>query len=60
FPTPKGIATLIARTVTIAECRLREEKQMARGLPSREVEALAFQTKWSPLEEDSPRAVRSN
>ncbi|GJZ42543.1 hypothetical protein Tco_0589429 [Tanacetum coccineum] len=25
---PKGIATLIARTTTIAECRLREEKQM--------------------------------
>ncbi|GJS66027.1 reverse transcriptase domain-containing protein [Tanacetum coccineum] len=30
FPTPKGIATLIARTITIAECRLREEKQMIR------------------------------
>ncbi|GJW01094.1 reverse transcriptase domain-containing protein [Tanacetum coccineum] len=30
FPTPKGIATLIAiaRTITIAECRKREEKQM--------------------------------
>ncbi|GKB07453.1 reverse transcriptase domain-containing protein [Tanacetum coccineum] len=28
FPTPKGIATLIARTTIIAECRLREEKQM--------------------------------
>ncbi|GJZ74777.1 reverse transcriptase domain-containing protein [Tanacetum coccineum] len=45
FPTPKGIATLIARTITIAECRKREEKQMigeeapqeegARMLPSR-------------------------
>ncbi|GKC63388.1 reverse transcriptase domain-containing protein [Tanacetum coccineum] len=30
FPTPKGIATLIARTITIAECRKREEKQMIR------------------------------
>ncbi|GJS50812.1 reverse transcriptase domain-containing protein [Tanacetum coccineum] len=30
FPTPKGIATLIARTTIIAECRLREEKQMVR------------------------------
>ncbi|GJX28580.1 reverse transcriptase domain-containing protein [Tanacetum coccineum] len=30
FPTPKGIATLIARTITIAECRKREERQMIR------------------------------
>ncbi|GJV73641.1 reverse transcriptase domain-containing protein [Tanacetum coccineum] len=30
FPTPKGIATLIARTITIAECRKREEKQMVK------------------------------
>ncbi|GJU04334.1 reverse transcriptase domain-containing protein [Tanacetum coccineum] len=28
FPTPKGIATLIARTTIIVECRLREEKQV--------------------------------
>ncbi|GJW85697.1 reverse transcriptase domain-containing protein [Tanacetum coccineum] len=30
FPTPKGIATLIARTTIIAECRLREEKHMVK------------------------------
>ncbi|GJR63960.1 reverse transcriptase domain-containing protein [Tanacetum coccineum] len=30
FPTLKGIATLIARTTIIVECRLREEKQMVR------------------------------
>ncbi|GJY81798.1 hypothetical protein Tco_0494549 [Tanacetum coccineum] len=30
FPTPKGIATLITRTTIIAECRLREGKQMVR------------------------------
>ncbi|GJW19681.1 reverse transcriptase domain-containing protein [Tanacetum coccineum] len=28
FPTPKGIATLVARSTIIAECRLREGKQM--------------------------------
>ncbi|GJW46923.1 hypothetical protein Tco_0078569 [Tanacetum coccineum] len=66
FPTPKGIATLIARTITIAECRLREEKQMIREETPQEEEGvdvteqmynvnLAFQTKWSPLEEDYPR-----
>ncbi|GJU94629.1 hypothetical protein Tco_1319385, partial [Tanacetum coccineum] len=30
FPTPKGIATLIARTIIIVECRKREEKRMIR------------------------------
>ncbi|GJW94906.1 reverse transcriptase domain-containing protein [Tanacetum coccineum] len=28
FPTPKGIATLVTRSTIIAECRLREEKQI--------------------------------
>ncbi|GJV48416.1 reverse transcriptase domain-containing protein [Tanacetum coccineum] len=28
FPTPKGIATLATRATIIAECRLREEKQI--------------------------------
>ncbi|GKD89162.1 reverse transcriptase domain-containing protein, partial [Tanacetum coccineum] len=28
FPTPKGIATLVTRTTIIAECRLREGKQI--------------------------------
>ncbi|GJS89967.1 putative nucleotidyltransferase, ribonuclease H [Tanacetum coccineum] len=28
FPTPKGIATLVTRATIIAECRLREEKQI--------------------------------
>ncbi|GJR09833.1 reverse transcriptase domain-containing protein [Tanacetum coccineum] len=40
FPTPKGIATLIARTITIAECRLREEKQMIREETPQEEEGV--------------------
>nr|GFC77416.1 hypothetical protein [Tanacetum cinerariifolium] len=28
FPTPKGVATLVTRTVIIAECRRLEKKQM--------------------------------
>ncbi|GKD29511.1 hypothetical protein Tco_1240289 [Tanacetum coccineum] len=28
FPTPKGVATLVTRTVIIAECRRSEKKQM--------------------------------
>ncbi|GJR71508.1 reverse transcriptase domain-containing protein [Tanacetum coccineum] len=28
FPTPRGIATLVTRATIIAECRLREEKQI--------------------------------
>ncbi|GKF65658.1 hypothetical protein Tco_0192175, partial [Tanacetum coccineum] len=28
FPTPKGIATLVTRATIIAECRLREGKQI--------------------------------
>ncbi|GJV97477.1 reverse transcriptase domain-containing protein, partial [Tanacetum coccineum] len=40
FPTPKGIATLIARTITIAECRKREEKQMIREETPQEEEGV--------------------
>ncbi|GJW45867.1 reverse transcriptase domain-containing protein [Tanacetum coccineum] len=40
FSTPKGIATLIARTITIAECRLREEKQMIREETPQEEEGV--------------------
>ncbi|GKA16634.1 reverse transcriptase domain-containing protein [Tanacetum coccineum] len=40
FPTPKGIATLIARTITIAECRKREEKQMIREETPQEEEGM--------------------
>ncbi|GKA15945.1 reverse transcriptase domain-containing protein [Tanacetum coccineum] len=40
FPTPKGIATLIARTITIAECRFREEKQMIREVTPQEEEGV--------------------
>ncbi|GKC73069.1 reverse transcriptase domain-containing protein [Tanacetum coccineum] len=59
FPTPKGIATLIARTITIAECRLREEKQMIREETPQEEEGVdvteqiivnpSFPDQWSPL-----------
>ncbi|GKG29025.1 hypothetical protein Tco_0416390 [Tanacetum coccineum] len=28
FPTPKGIATLVTRTIIVAECRRLEKKQM--------------------------------
>ncbi|GKC41480.1 reverse transcriptase domain-containing protein [Tanacetum coccineum] len=40
FPTPKGIATLIARTITIAECRKRGEKQMIREETPQEEEGV--------------------
>ncbi|GJU81109.1 reverse transcriptase domain-containing protein [Tanacetum coccineum] len=40
FPTPKGIATLIARTITIAECRKREEKQMVKEETPQEEEGV--------------------
>ncbi|GJZ88437.1 hypothetical protein Tco_0660219 [Tanacetum coccineum] len=33
FPTPKGIATLVTRTVIIAECRRLEKKQMIEENP---------------------------
>ncbi|GJY86006.1 reverse transcriptase domain-containing protein [Tanacetum coccineum] len=33
FPTPKGIATLVTRSTIIAECRLREEKQILTEKP---------------------------
>ena len=29
FPTPKGIATLVTRSVAMMECRVREEKQLS-------------------------------
>ncbi|GJT99347.1 reverse transcriptase domain-containing protein [Tanacetum coccineum] len=31
FPTPKGVATLVTRTVIITECRRLEKKQMIKG-----------------------------
>ncbi|GJX19691.1 reverse transcriptase domain-containing protein [Tanacetum coccineum] len=65
FPTPKGIATLIARTITIAECRLREEKQMIREETPQEEEGVMFtetndchpQASRPMVTIDSPRAV---
>nr|GEV63754.1 dynamin-related protein 5A [Tanacetum cinerariifolium] len=36
FPTPKGIATLVIRTVIIVECRRLEKKQMFKGECSEE------------------------
>ncbi|GJU04335.1 reverse transcriptase domain-containing protein [Tanacetum coccineum] len=40
FPTPKGIATLIGRTTTIAECRLRKEKRTVREETPQEEEGV--------------------
>ncbi|GJS50767.1 hypothetical protein Tco_0624129 [Tanacetum coccineum] len=69
FPTPKGIATLIARTITIAECRKREEKQMVKEETPQEEGGMdvteqiivnpAFPTLCVTLEETLQGLVRS-
>ncbi|GJY91013.1 reverse transcriptase domain-containing protein [Tanacetum coccineum] len=41
FPTPKGVATLVTRTVIIAECRRLEKKQMIEGESSKEEKEVA-------------------
>ncbi|GKE42788.1 hypothetical protein Tco_1470072 [Tanacetum coccineum] len=44
FPTPRGIATLVTRSVIISECRRLEKRQVIEEEKKKEVDAMAVNT----------------